>query len=66
MVNALAEGRHTDGNDVQAVDQVFAERVLGDLLLQVPVCRRDDADRHTNRLRVPERLDAGDLQRSAG
>ena len=41
---AFAEWRNLHGNHVETVVEVFAETLLGDFLLQVPVCGRDDAD----------------------
>src|SRR5262249_10318443 len=46
---SLAQRRQTDADDVQSVEEVFAERAARDELLEIPVGRRDephvDADR---------------------
>ena len=43
VLAALAQRRHADGEDLEAVVEVLAEAPLGDLLLEVAVRRRDDA-----------------------
>ena len=40
----LAQRRHRQVNDVEAIEQVLAKRALGDHVAQVAVGRRDDAD----------------------
>jgi hypothetical protein len=40
---SLAKGRHDDANDVDAIIEVLAKSLLLDLLLELPVARRDDA-----------------------
>ena len=44
VLAALAQRRHDDVNDVEAVEQVLAERALRDHVAQVAVGRRDHAD----------------------
>ncbi len=44
VLAALAQRRHGQVDDVQAVEQVLAERALGDHVAQVAVRRGDDAD----------------------
>src|SRR5690606_36342119 len=41
-VDALAQWRKTDRNDIEAVVKVFAEEPLPDHLAQIPVRRRND------------------------
>ncbi len=57
---ALAQGRDADGQDVQAVEQVHAEALVLDGLLEVGVGRGDDSDVDGLRL---GRADARDLAR---
>ena len=44
VLDALAERRQPDRDDVDPVEQVFPERALGDHLRQVPVGGGDHAD----------------------
>ena len=41
---ALAQRRHEERNDVEAVEEVFAEVALGDLLFEILVGGGDEAD----------------------
>ncbi len=41
---AVAQGRDEEGDDVEAVEEVFAEVAAGDLLFEVLVGGGDDAD----------------------
>ena len=41
---AVAQGRDVEGDDVEAVEEVFAEVAAGDLLFEVFVGGGDDAD----------------------
>ena len=43
VLGALAQGRHRDRKDVQAIEQVLAEAAVGHVGDQVAVGRRDDA-----------------------
>ena len=52
VLAAIAQRRHLDLSDVDAVEQVLAERALGDHVLQVAVGRGDDADVHARRRHV--------------
>ena len=54
----LAQRRHHQVDDVEAVEQVLAERLLGDEIAQVLVGRGDDADVH----RGPHAIGADLLQ----
>ena len=49
IVAALTQGRHVDRIDIEAIEQVFAERALGNLLRQIPVGCRNDAHIHLGR-----------------
>ena len=55
---AIAQGRHLDRHDAQAVVQVVAERALGDGLAQGAVGGRHDAHVHQLGLRPPHALEA--------
>ena len=46
VVAAIAQRRHVDVDDVEPVEQVFAEQPLGDEIAQVLVRRRDHAHVH--------------------
>ena len=41
---AIAERRHEEGDDVEAVEEVFAEVAAGDLFFEILVGRGDDSD----------------------
>ena len=59
----VAQGRHMDGNDIQAVVQVFAELSPAHRLQRVAVGGADDPDVHLARPRGPDRLHHGCLQK---
>ena len=46
IVRALAQRRHVNRDDVEAIEQVLAERAAGDLLLEVLVGGGDDPHVH--------------------
>src|SRR5262245_36549331 len=54
--------RHDDWEDVETVEQILAERSVGDGFLEIPMSRCDDPDVHVNRLRAAEPLDHPLLQ----
>jgi hypothetical protein len=58
----LAERGNSDWNDAQAEVQVFPEAALSDLVFQIFVRRRDDADVHFDRARRAQPLDLALLQ----
>ena len=72
VVLALAQRRHVDRDDVEAVVEVLAELPVGDHLRQVAVGRRDDADVGAQRAGAAEALelvllqDAQDLRLRVG
>src|SRR5712691_10937967 len=59
---AVSQWRHVDVDDVEPVEEVVAELVLLDLLLQILVRRADHADVHLDRQRGSEPLDLALLQ----
>ncbi len=54
---ALAQGRHLEGDDVEAVVQIAPELPFAHRLLQVPVRRRDYANVHAYRARAADSLE---------
>ena len=56
VLGPIAQRRHFDRKDVETVVQVLPERVLGDALFQVAVCRRNDPDVDAHGLRAAEPL----------
>ena len=44
VLDALAQWRDADGEEVEAIEQVIPERPGRDRLIQVPVHRGDDAE----------------------
>ena len=57
VVDALAQRRHVDREDVQAIEQVLAKAAVGNPQLQVAMGRGDDAGVEMNRLRAAEPLE---------
>lgn len=62
IVPALPERWHLERHHVEPVVQVLAEALLGDLVEQVAVGRRDHADIHAKRLRTAHALELVFLQ----
>ena len=62
VVAPLAQRRQLHRDDVQAVEQILAERALGDHLREIGVRRGDDADVDLDRLRVADALELALLQ----
>ena len=58
----LAKRRDVNRDDVQAIEQVFAETILGNLALEILVRRGEDADVHLDRLRAADARDDAVLQ----
>ena len=61
---ALAQRRHSQPDDVEAVEEVFAEASLRDQLLEIGVGRGDDADVHLDRMGLAERVDLVGLEKA--
>ena len=59
VLRPLPERRHGDGKDAQAVEQVFAEPALGDLLIELPVRRGDDSDIYLDGMGIAEPFELG-------
>src|SRR5262245_25814788 len=57
FVAPFAEGADAEGDDVEAVEEVFAEAPLADRVVEVRVGGRDDADVDGHRPRFAERRD---------
>ncbi len=64
VARALAQRRQADRHDVEAVEEVFAERAGGDELLEVAVGRRDEAHVDADRLDAADALELALLQRA--
>ena len=62
VLRPLAQGRDADGEDVEAVEEVGAERVLADHVLQVAIGRGHDPDVHGDFTVFAEGEDAALLQ----
>src|SRR5690606_22248460 len=62
VVAARAERRDVDAHDVDPVEQVLAETLLRDLLVEIAVRRGDDARVELELLRRPERANLALLQ----
>ena len=60
--SALAQRRHADRHDAQAIEEILAERARGDQLVEPPVGGRDDAHRDANRLLAADALQLAVLQ----
>ena len=54
VVLPLPQRRQLDGNDVEAMEQVFTEPAVVHQRLQIEVGRREDANVHFHRLDVAE------------
>ena len=59
---AVAERGHAQGNDVEAIEEVFAERPRPHRLLEVDIGRGDDPDVHGDGADAAEALDLALLQ----
>ena len=57
ILDPLAQRWDLDREDVEAVEQVLAKRVISDLLLEIPVRRGDDPHVHVDAFRTPEPFD---------
>src|SRR5690606_40279917 len=57
VLEALAERREVDGDDAEAVEEVFAERSGADLVGEVPVGGGDDANVDAHRCRPADALE---------
>ena len=64
IVDALAQRRHADRNDVDAVVQVLAEAAVLDRLLEIDVGRRHQAEIGLDRLAAADALDLALLNRA--
>src|SRR4051794_972665 len=53
---AVAQRRHEKGNYVEAIEQILPKGTASDFLLEVFVCRGQDADVHGHRLAGADRL----------
>ena len=65
ILRTFAQGRHLEGEDVQAIVEIFAERPLDDDVFQVDVGRGDDAHIGVRVLLLPTRSNVRSW-RSAG
>lgn len=63
VLGTVAEGRQSQRDDVEAVEEVFAKRPGLDLRLEVPVGRRDDADVGALFARVADALEGVGVRR---
>src|SRR6478672_332852 len=72
ILATLAQRRHLDADDVQAVEEVLAELALGDSLLKWPISGGDHADIDfdglvsADSLKCPRLQDAQDLGLGGG
>ena len=62
VLGSVAERRHNDRKDAQAIEQISPETAGCDLLLQVPVGCRDHADVDASRSVVAHAFEAAFLQ----
>ncbi len=62
ILTPFAKSRQGDRHDVQAVEQVFAKLARCDLLAEIAVRRRDDADIGADRPRAADRRELAGLQ----
>ena len=62
ILAALAQARHANGNDVQAIVEVLAERAFGDLPVEIAVGGGDDADVNWNFAGAAHRTDGAFLE----
>ena len=62
VLRALAQRRHADREDGEAVVEVAAEAPLADLFAEVAIRRRDDAHVHLDRPRAAEALELAGLE----
>jgi hypothetical protein len=62
VASALAQRGQRDRDDVEAVEQILAERPRRDLALQVPVGRRHEAHVDADRLDAADALELALLQ----
>ena len=62
LLAALAQRRHVEADDVEAVEEVFAKAAVGDELFEVGVGGGDDADVDGDGPRLAERMDLAGLE----
>src|SRR5439155_3291234 len=62
LVTPLAERAEGQADNVQAIEEVFAELAVEDRVFEVRVRRRDDADVDGERSRFSERCDLAGLE----
>ena len=64
VFDPVAQGRHDDVDNAEAVEQILAELSRGHALREIAIGRRDDADVHVPRRLLSDRLDFAALQKS--
>ena len=62
VLAAFPQSRDQDGNHAEAVIEVLAKTAFGDLLLEVLVCRGNDAHIHVRLFRTADRADLALLE----
>ena len=62
VVGAVAQRRHRDGDDAEAVVQVLAEQAAAHVLGEVAIARRDDPHVDVDRPRGTDAIDAPILE----
>jgi GNAT superfamily N-acetyltransferase len=62
VVEPLAQRRHADWHDAQAVEEILAEPALGDQRVEAAIGRRHDSHRHADGLLAADALELAVLQ----